>query len=125
MDGALIKEQTLSEGIKLVGIEDVESRLPEDGLTRQVLAYTDKLMLVRHLMQKGWVGVRHCHPHEQLVYVIRGHIRFNGGGKTLEARGGDSFVVPGGMEHEASALEDSEVLDVFTPYRKDYAEVRA
>jgi hypothetical protein len=31
-------------------------------------------------------------------------------------------VVPGGREHQASALEESEVLDVFTPYREDYAE---
>jgi unsaturated pyranuronate lyase len=125
MDGTVMKAQALNEDIKLVGIGDVESRSPEDGLMRQVLAYTEKLMLVRHVMQKGWVGTRHSHPHEQLVYVIRGHVRFIGAGKTMEARAGDSFVVPGGVEHEASALEDSEVLDVFTPYRQDYAEVSA
>jgi len=34
---------------------------------------------------------------------------------------GDSLVVEGDVEHQASALEDSEVLDVFVPYRKDYA----
>ena len=95
---------------------------PEAGLLRQVLAYSDSLMLVRHEMQKGWVGAKHSHPHEQLVYVISGHIRFTGADKTFEAREGDSFVVPGGVEHQASALEDSEVLDVFTPYREEYAD---
>jgi len=30
--------------------------------SRQVLAYTGKLMLVRHLMEKGWVDRRHCYP---------------------------------------------------------------
>jgi len=30
-------------------------------------------------------------------------------------------VVPGGVEHEASAIEESEVLDFFTPFRQDYA----
>jgi quercetin dioxygenase-like cupin family protein len=46
------------------------------------------------------------------------------GDSTFEARSGDSFVVPGGMEHQASALEESEVLDVFTPFREEYAEKR-
>jgi quercetin dioxygenase-like cupin family protein len=34
---------------------------------------------------------------------------------------GDCFLVPGNVEHQASALEDSEVLDIFTPMREDYA----
>lgn len=79
-------------------------------------------MLVRHLMEQGWVGIRHSHPHEQLVYVVRGHIRAKLGGETLDAHAGDSFVVPGGAEHEARALVESEVLDVFTPFRQEYVE---
>jgi len=34
---------------------------------------------------------------------------------------GDSVLVDGNVEHRARALEDSEVLDVFAPYRSDYA----
>jgi quercetin dioxygenase-like cupin family protein len=33
---------------------------------------------------------------------------------------GDSFVVRGGIEHQATALADAVVLDVFTPCREDY-----
>lgn len=98
---------------------------PEPGLKRQVLAYNKNLMLVRHLMRKGWQGARHSHPHDQLVYVIKGHLHFTGGPNTFEAKAGDSFVVPGGVEHQASALEDSEVLDVFNPYREDYVPARS
>lgn len=111
-----------AEGVRLVEIKGRPLFSPETGLLRQVLAYTGNLMLVRHLMEKGWSGARHSHPHEQLVYVVRGHIQFTGGDKTFDARAGDSFVVPGGVEHQASAVEESEVLDVFTPVRKDYAE---
>jgi quercetin dioxygenase-like cupin family protein len=117
-----MEEMTTNE-IKLVGIGDRAAHTPEVGLLRQVLSYTEKLMLVRHVMQLGWVGARHSHPHEQLVYIVRGHIRFEGGGKTFDARAGDSFVVPGGVEHQARAIEESEVLDVFTPYREGYVEV--
>ncbi|HUB20302.1 MAG TPA: cupin domain-containing protein [Acidobacteriaceae bacterium] len=101
--------------------DGVRSSRPEDGLVRQVLAWNSGMMLVRHQMQPGWRGARHSHPHEQMVYVVRGHIRFICGGETFEAATGDSFIVPGGMEHEASALAESEVLDFFVPYREDYA----
>lgn len=114
----------MAEEINLVDQNAVRLFSPETGLTRQVLAYNENLMLVRHLMEKGWVGARHSHPHEQLVYVIRGHLRFTGGDRTFNAPTGYSFVVPSGVEHQASALENSEVLDVFTPFREDYAETR-
>jgi len=38
----------------------------------------------------------------------------------FEATAGDSFVLRGGIEHSARALEAAVVLDVFTPYRDDY-----
>ena len=112
----------MAEQIKLIDQNAAKLFLPEAGLARQVLAYSQTMMLVRHLMEKGWVGARHSHPHEQLVYVIRGHLQFRSGDQVFDARSGDSFLLPGGREHQASALEESEVLDVFTPYREDYAE---
>jgi quercetin dioxygenase-like cupin family protein len=93
---------------------------PEPGLERRVLATNERLMLVEHRMKKGWVGAAHAHPHEQVVYVVSGRLRISAGGQTFEIGKGDSFVVRGGIEHQASALEESEVLDVFTPRREDY-----
>jgi|SRR5438105_15533115 len=94
---------------------------PEPGLRRQLMSYSPSMMLIRHTMQKGWIGSKHSHPHEQMVYIIHGAIRFEYPGGTFEARSGDSFLVPGDVEHQAMALEDSEVLDIFTPMREDYA----
>jgi quercetin dioxygenase-like cupin family protein len=94
---------------------------PEPGLRRQVMSFTPGMMLVRHKMVKGWVGARHQHPHEQMVYVVSGHIVLESPLGKVEAGTGDSFIVPGNTDHQAWALEDSEVLDVFTPYREDYA----
>ncbi len=95
---------------------------PEPGMQREVLAYNQNLMLVRHHFVKGWKGAAHSHPHEQLVYVVTGCILFDADGNTIEMRSGDSVIVAGDVEHQATALEDSEVLDVFTPYREDYAQ---
>jgi quercetin dioxygenase-like cupin family protein len=93
---------------------------PERGLQRRVLAYNDKLFLAEHEMVKGWVGTVHSHPHDQVVYVVHGHLRVTCQGATFDSRTGDSFVVRGGVEHGASALEDSLVVDIFTPCREDY-----
>jgi quercetin dioxygenase-like cupin family protein len=105
----------------LVSPKNVNATHPEEGLTRQVLAFNPDMMLVRHHMQPGWRGARHSHPHRQMVYVIRGHIHFVCGAETFDAFAGDSFIVPGGVEHEASAIAESEVLDFFVPCREDYA----
>jgi len=93
---------------------------PEPGLTRRVLAYNDKLFLAEHQMVKGWAGAMHSHPHDQVVYIVSGHLKVNCQGKSFELRAGDKFVVRGGVQHGASAIEDSRVIDVFTPCREDY-----
>ncbi len=107
----------------IVKPEDTATVLsPEPGMRRHVLAYNQNVMLVRHQFSKGWKGQAHWHPHDQLVYVVTGCIRFQGGGKTIDLRTGDSLIVEGNIEHQATALEDSEVLDVFVPFRNDYAQ---
>ena len=104
----------------VVAHEGGHESAPENGLKRRVLAYNDKLLLAQHEMVKGWVGTVHSHPHEQIVYVVHGHLKVRCQGKTVDVRTGDTFVVRGGVEHGVSALEDSRVIDVFTPCREDY-----
>ena len=106
-----------------VKTQDAKTFRPEPGMQRQVLAHNEQIMLVRHFFEQGWVGARHSHPHDQLVYVVSGALRVDVEGKKFDALAGDSFVVDGGAEHQASALEASEVLDVFTPMREEYREL--
>ena len=94
---------------------------PEPGLQRRILTHSPTLMLVEHRMERGWKGARHSHAQEQLVYVLTGRLRFTCGDDTFEIAAGDSFIVPGNVEHEASALEACVVIDVFHPTRPEYA----
>jgi quercetin dioxygenase-like cupin family protein len=103
-----------------VASQDVAFFSPEPGLLRRVLAHNEHMMLVEHRMDATWIGARHSHPHDQMVYVIEGRLRFWCGADEFEAKAGDSFVLRGGVEHSARALEAARVLDVFTPYREDY-----
>ena len=111
------------QAMDFVKTQDAETFRPEPGMQRQVLAHNEQIMLVRHFFEQGWVGARHSHPHDQLVYVVSGALRVDVCGKTFDAHAGDSFVVDGGKEHQASAIEASEVLDVFTPVREEYRDL--
>src|SRR5882762_7658025 len=99
---------------------EVRRSTPEPGLTRLIGAYNEKLFLAEHRMEKGWIGARHSHPHDQVVYVVSGRLRVTCGDRPFDVAAGDSFVVRGGIEHQAAALEPSVVIDVFTPIREDY-----
>ena len=109
-----------SDDVVLTPAADTRKSVPESGLTRLVGAYNQKLFLAEHRMEKGWVGTAHSHPHDQMAYIVSGHLRVRAGNETFEARQGDSFVIRGGVEHQAWALEPSVVIDVFTPCREDY-----
>jgi quercetin dioxygenase-like cupin family protein len=108
------------DDVSFVSGGEVKATKPEPGLERRIGAYNDKLMVAEHRMENGWVGAAHSHPHDQMVYVVSGHLRVVAGDKTFEIRQGDSFVVLGGVMHQASALAPSVVIDVFTPCREDY-----
>jgi quercetin dioxygenase-like cupin family protein len=105
---------------EMVEMSSMRVSYPEPGLERRIGAHNAKLLLAEHRMAKGWSGAAHSHPHDQIVYVVSGHLRVTAGEKTFEVRTGDSFVVDGGVAHQASALEESVVIDVFTPAREDY-----
>ena len=106
--------------VPVVKLGAIKETNPEPGLVRRIGAYNEKLFLAEHKMEKGWVGAAHSHPHEQLVYVISGHLQVSCGSEQFDVRAGESFVVPGNMQHQARAIEDSHVIDVFTPCREDY-----
>ncbi len=113
------KEPEYPDVAWVVGAQ-VRASCPEPGLTRRVGAHNEKLLLVEHRMERNWAGAAHSHPHDQVVYVVSGRLRIRAGDQTFEVGQGDSFVVRGGVEHRASALEPSVVIDAFTPARRDY-----
>lgn len=91
-----------------------------DGLTRRVLAHSEKIMLVEMHFKAGSVGTPHTHPHEQVTYIISGKFRFTNDGQTREVGPGDSLFFASGAEHGTVCVEDGSLVDVFTPCREDF-----
>lgn len=90
------------------------------GIQLKTLVYGDKTLFSEFHMEKGSILPKHAHPHEQTGYLIHGHIRITIGNDTFEADPGDSWCIPGHVEHGAEILEDSIAIEVFSPVREDY-----
>ena len=91
-----------------------------EGIERKTLAYGAQTLMTEFLLRKGSALPRHAHPHEQTGYLVKGRIRLSIGTVEYETRPGDSWSIPGGVEHGAESLEDSQVIEVFSPVREDY-----
>ena len=83
----------------------------------------DRLMLAHVDLQKGCVVPEHAHVHEQVSYILTGHLRLtvsDEGADVYDLRAGDVIVLPSNVPHAAVAVEDTTVLDVFSPPREDW-----
>src|SRR5258706_14786064 len=84
--------------------DQAKESYPQPGLTRRVLAYNDKLFLAEHRIAKGRAEAMHSHPHDQVVYVVRGHLKVSCKRKSFELRAVDTYAIRGAVKHGASAI---------------------
>ena len=97
-----------------------ESRQLLDGINLTTLVHGDKTLMGQFKITKGAAIPTHSHPHEQTGIMISGKLRFIVDGEIKDVEAGDSWCLPGGVEHSAEALEDTVVIEVFSPVREDY-----
>jgi len=106
-----------------------------DGVERKTLVHGERTLMVRFRLAAGSGLPPHSHPHEQTGYLVSGRARFTvggdttgsdtvggdtAGGETTEVGPGDSWCIPGGVEHSLVVLEDSVAVEVFSPVREAY-----
>lgn len=91
-----------------------------NGIERKTLVYGEKSLMAKFLLQKGSTIPRHAHPHEQTGYLVKGSLRFSIGTEGWDAEAGDAWCIPGGVEHGVDIMEESIVVEVFSPVREDY-----
>jgi quercetin dioxygenase-like cupin family protein len=102
--------------------EEMEREAVTPQLERK-LVWGERLMVAQVFLKKGCVVPRHAHVHEQISYVMQGalHFRLGADGEREQiVRAGEVLVLPSHLPHEAVALEESIVTDVFSPPREDW-----
>ena len=91
-----------------------------DGVVMRPLAFEKKTLMCEFRLEKGNRLPAHHHPYEQTGYLLEGKLNFRIENEWHLAEAGDSWSVPENVEHEVEILEDSVVLEVFSPIRPDY-----
>jgi len=90
------------------------------GVDFVLLSHGPESMVTKMLYKRGDCPPLHKHPNEQSGYVVSGRYRITIGDRASEIGPGDSYTIPRGVEHSVEIIEPGEVLDVFSPPRKDY-----
>lgn len=103
--------------------------LPEERVTETIarrIVTGDRMTLARLRLDTGARVPMHAHENEQLSWVVEGALRFVvGEGEAEEAivvRAGEILHLPGDVPHSAEALEETLVVDLFSPPRHDWVD---
>jgi quercetin dioxygenase-like cupin family protein len=93
---------------------------PVEGIYLKTLTHGEKISLVEFKLKKGEQLPAHDHPHEQAGYLVSGSMDLTIGDQVYRVSPGDSWCIPGGVEHSTILLADSVAIEVFAPVREDY-----
>ncbi|MGH9559755.1 MAG: cupin domain-containing protein [Bryobacteraceae bacterium] len=86
-------------------------------MTRQAI-HGQNITLARFELLKGAVVPEHSHVNEQIMTFEKGRARFVVGGREVTIAAGESLRIPPNVPHSGEVLEDSIVVDVFSPPRR-------
>jgi quercetin dioxygenase-like cupin family protein len=80
----------------------------------------EQMMMSRIVLRQGCQVPMHAHANEQMSYVLSGKLRFGlqDQGNTpryVDVGPGEVLLLPTQVQHSALALEETVVLDVFSP----------
>ena len=82
--------------------------------------HTENMTIARIHLKKGGSVAEHHHINEQVALVLSGAIRFIIAGVPQELRAGQGVVIPPNVPHSVEVLEDTDVIDTFSPKRADW-----
>ena len=99
--------------------EDVEKESLGKDKARKVL-HTENMTIARVYLDKGSSVPEHKHENEQISWVIRGSIEVKINDQIFNLKSDESLVIPPDVPHFVRALEETEVMDSFSPPRKDW-----
>ena len=90
------------------------------GVRRKIMAWDEKLMLVKVEFEKGGVGTLHQHFHSQITHVESGIFEVEIGGDKKVLTTGDAYFIPSNVLHGCICLEKGVLIDAFSPMREDF-----
>ena len=105
--------------MKLQAWEEVDNEQLNPHLGHKVI-HGQNVTIARLELRKGGVVPENSHMNEQVSMVHRGAIKFVSNGAEHFVRAGECLTIPPNVPHRVDVLEDSLVVDIFSPAREDW-----
>ncbi len=105
--------------LKKVDWMSIKPESMSEKITRKFI-HGDKIMLAEIRLKKGAVVPEHTHESEQISWIIEGELLFELEGEKIAVGEGEVLVIPSGVPHKATALQDTLDIDLFSPIRRDW-----
>lgn len=90
------------------------------GIQMKTLCHGAQTLLVEFRLARGASIPEHRHPHEQTGYLVSGRMLMQVEQASRELLPGDSWSIPSNAAHQVKVLEDTVVVEVFSPLRTEY-----
>jgi quercetin dioxygenase-like cupin family protein len=90
------------------------------GIRRRTIASGATMYQMRAELKAGSKLPEHKHAQEQIAHVIQGRMKLIVSGTPHELTAGDAFYLASNVPHSVETIEDSVVIDTFSPPRNDY-----
>jgi quercetin dioxygenase-like cupin family protein len=93
------------------------------GIRRRTIANGTTMYQMVARLDAGSRMPEHKHPQEQIVHILEGRMKLIVSGVPHELRRGESFYLAANVPHGVQTIEETMVLDTFSPPRDDYLAV--
>jgi quercetin dioxygenase-like cupin family protein len=90
------------------------------GIKRQTATSGKTMYQMRAALAGGSKMPAHTHSQEQIVHILSGRMKLIVDGVAHELKTGDSFYLASNVPHGVETLEETQVLDTFSPPRDEY-----
>lgn len=90
------------------------------GIKRQTLGSGKTMYQMLATLEAGSKMPAHQHPQEQIVHVVSGRMNLIVDGTPHQLKAGDSFYLASNIPHGVETIDETRVVDTFSPPRDEY-----
>ncbi len=90
------------------------------GIKRRTICSGANMYQMRAELKAGSRLLEHSHAQEQIAHVLNGRMKLIVAGVPHELAAGDAFYLASSVPHGVETIEDTIVIDTFSPPREDY-----
>ena len=90
------------------------------GIKRQTATSGKTMYQMLAKLEAGSKMPEHRHPQEQIVHILEGRMKLIVEGTPHELATGDSFYLASNVPHGVETIDETRVLDTFSPPRDEY-----